>query len=67
MTAIVLSVLMLAGIALGIGGIVALHRRDTKKGALMLVLSFVAFANVVIWVAPTKDGRTLAQPGAMAR
>lgn len=46
---LVLSVLMLASVALGWGGIVTL-RRDRTRGRLMLVAALVALANVLIWV-----------------
>lgn len=52
-----LSVLMLAAIALGAGGMVLLVRhKDWKKGLLMLTAAAVMLANVLIWVAPVPKG-----------
>jgi glucose uptake protein GlcU len=53
MNATILSVLMLAGIALGIGGIYLItRRRDCKRGWLMIVAGVVMFLNVAIWTLP---------------
>lgn len=53
MSGTILSILMLAGIALGIGGIhLMVRRRDYKRGGLMIVAAVVMFANVVILVMP---------------
>jgi hypothetical protein len=53
MNATILSVLMLAGIALGIGGIhLIARRRDYKRGWLMIVAGVVMFLNVAIWTLP---------------
>lgn len=53
MNATILSVLMLAGIALGIGGIYLItRRRDYKRGWLMIVAGVVMFLNVAIWTLP---------------
>jgi hypothetical protein len=44
---------MLAGISLCGGGVYLLaKRRDTKRGALMIVAGCVMFANVAIWAMP---------------
>ena len=48
-----LSIMVLAAFALVGGGLYLLvKRRDTKRGALMLVAALVLLANVVIWTAP---------------
>jgi hypothetical protein len=48
--AIVLSVLMLAGLLLGGGGIwMMVSKRDHKRGWLMIIAATVMFANVAIW------------------
>ncbi|MDX3899543.1 MAG: hypothetical protein QHC40_03385 [Sphingobium sp.] len=53
MNGTILSILMLAGIALTGGGVYALvRRRDAKRGALMLVAGLVMFANVAIMTVP---------------
>ncbi|WP_420605781.1 hypothetical protein [Novosphingopyxis sp.] len=61
MTSIVLSALMIIGIAL-IAGAVFLWRRgdDRKRILLMVVAALVMFANVAIWAVPTDSGETLA-------
>lgn len=53
----VLSIMMLAAIALIVGAI-ALWRRtgETKNPLLMVVLAVIAIGNVLIWVIPTADG-----------
>lgn len=53
----ILSVLMLAGVALLIGAFY-LYRKglDRRKALLMLVAALVMFANVAIWLIPTQDG-----------
>ncbi|WP_189338310.1 hypothetical protein [Sphingobium sp. SCG-1] len=53
MNGTILSVLMLAGIALTGGGIYSLaKRRDRKQSVLMLVAGLVMFANVAIMTFP---------------
>ena len=45
-----LSILMLAALLLGWGGIYLLvKRQDRKKGTLMLVAAAVALGNVLVW------------------
>ncbi len=57
MTDIVLSIVMLAALAL-VGGAFALWRRtgQWKNPALMLVLAVIAVINVLIWTIPTSSG-----------
>ncbi|WP_164847446.1 hypothetical protein [Sphingobium algorifonticola] len=51
MSGTVLSILMLAGIALTGGGITMLAKNhDRKQAALMLVAGLVMFGNVAVWV-----------------
>jgi hypothetical protein len=59
----VLSIVMLAAIALVFGAI-ALWRRGGSRTqvALMLVLAAIMAGNVAIWVIPAKDGASLAEP-----
>jgi hypothetical protein len=60
MAATILSILMLAGLALLAGGLHLLIRRhDKKRGVLMLLAALVMFVNVAIWVAPTQTGKSL--------
>ncbi len=53
----VLSIIMLAGLAL-LAGAFWLWRRQgmVRQVWLMIVLAFVMFANVAIWLVPQKDG-----------
>lgn len=54
MAATILSLLMLAGIALSAGGIYLIgKKRDPKRGWLMITAAIVMFANVAIWAMPT--------------
>jgi len=53
MTGTILSILMLAGLALSAGGIYLIgKKRDPKRGWLMLLAAVVMFANVAIWAMP---------------
>jgi uncharacterized membrane protein len=55
MSGTILSFLMLAGIALTVGGAYLLiARKDAKRGWLMLVAAVVMFANVAIWAVPVR-------------
>jgi high-affinity Fe2+/Pb2+ permease len=69
MAATILSILMLAGIALLAGGLhLIIRKRDKKRGLLMLIAAAVMFGNVAIWLAPTQSGQTLSgQSGNEAR
>lgn len=57
MTDIVLSIVMLAALAL-LAGAFALWRRtgETKNPALMVLLAVIAVLNVLIWTLPGADG-----------
>ena len=54
---VVLSLLMLAVVAL-LAGAYYMWRRtgETKKPLLMVLLAAIAIANVLIWTVPTSDG-----------
>ncbi|GEM_PF-1198978 len=53
MSGTILSVLMLAGLALSIGGLYLIGwRRDPKRGWLMLAAAMVMFGNVAILTMP---------------
>jgi uncharacterized membrane protein len=58
MTEIVLSIVMLAAIAL-VAGAVVLWRRtgEVRNPALMVLLAVIAVANVLIWTLPTSGGQ----------
>ena len=50
---LVLSLLMLAGVLLGVGGIWLLAKGgDRKRALLMLAAALVMFFNVAVWVLP---------------
>lgn len=55
MAATILSIVMLAGIALSAGGIYLLvtKKGDRLRAWLMIVMAIVMFANVAIWAMPT--------------
>ncbi len=51
--ALTLSLLMLGGLVLGVGGLwMILRKGDPKRGWLMIVAAMVMFANVAIWTVP---------------
>ena len=56
MSGTILSILMLAGIALGVGGIYMIGwKQDAKRGWLMIVAAMVMFMNVMIWTVPVAE------------
>lgn len=57
MTDIVLSIVMLAALALVAGAIVLWRRTgEVKNPALMVLLAVIAVINVLIWTVPTESG-----------
>jgi hypothetical protein len=58
MTDIVLSIVMLAALAL-LAGAVVLWRRtgEVRNPALMVLLAVIAVANVLIWTLPDQSGK----------
>ena len=57
MTDIVLSIVMLAALALVAGAFVLWRRtRQVKQPALMVLLAVIAVLNVLIWTVPTSSG-----------
>lgn len=63
MAAMILSILMLAGMALTGGGIYAIvKKRDRKRGVLMIAAGLVMFANVAITAIPGPDLPVLDKP-----
>ncbi len=57
MTDIVLSIVMLAALALVAGAFVLWRRTgQMKQPALMVVLAVIAVLNVLIWTVPTSSG-----------
>lgn len=59
MTSFVLSLAMLASLALIAGAIVLLRRGLRKQPVLMLILAAVMIGNVVIWSIPVEGGSSL--------
>ena len=58
----VLSILMLAAIAMVLGAVYLWRQRGASKQVwLMLVLAIVLAANVAIWVVPSQEGTAPAQ------
>jgi drug/metabolite transporter superfamily protein YnfA len=59
MTDIVLSIVMLAALALMAGAVVLWRRtRQVKNPALMVLLAVIAVLNVLIWTVPNAGGET---------
>jgi drug/metabolite transporter superfamily protein YnfA len=57
MTDIVLSIVMLAALALVAGAFVLWRRTgEAKNPALMVLLAVIAVVNVLIWTVPTSSG-----------
>lgn len=57
MTDFVLSIVMLAALALIAGAFVYWRRTgELKQPALMVLLAVIAIVNVLIWTIPTSDG-----------
>jgi drug/metabolite transporter superfamily protein YnfA len=57
MTDTVLSIVMLAAIALVVGAFVLWRRTgEAKQPALMVLLAVIALLNVLIWTIPTSTG-----------
>ena len=57
----VLSVVMLAALALVAGAIYLWRREARKQAGLMLVLAMVMIVNVLIWTVPDSAGTTLVE------
>lgn len=54
---VVLSLVMLAAIALVLGAVVLWRRTgQAKQPALMVLLALIAIANVLIWTVPNEEG-----------
>lgn len=60
---VILSILMAAGLGLLAGSVVLFRRGERKKGLLMAAAALVMFANVAIWLIPTRDGAALIDAG----
>lgn len=60
MSDLVLSVTMLAIVAMLGGAVLAFRKGDRKRAGLMIVLAIVLALNVAIWTVPTPSGSALA-------
>jgi uncharacterized membrane-anchored protein len=56
----VLSILVLAALALVLGAIALWRQGGRRQAVLMLILSAIVAGNVALWVMPVQDGRSLA-------
>jgi len=50
----IMSILMLTGVLLTGGAVYVFRGGDRRRALLMLVAALVMFANVAIWLVPTK-------------
>lgn len=55
---LILSILMLAGLALCVGSVLAFRRGFKRQSVLMVIAALVMFANVGIWSLPTASGES---------
>ncbi len=55
---LIISIILLAAIALAGGAFVLWRKGITKQALLMAVLAFVMFINVAIWLVPMEGGQT---------
>lgn len=55
---LLLSVVMLGGLALLVACVFVFRAGDRRRALLMLVAALVMFANVAIWIIPVKEAPT---------
>lgn len=60
----IISLVILAALALGAGAFYLSRKGHTKQASLMALLAFIMVVNVAIWLIPTADGDTLADSAA---
>ena len=60
----VISLVILAAVALIAGAIVMLRRGNRKQAGLMALLAAVMIVNAAIWLVPTESGQSLADAAA---
>lgn len=63
---LILSIVILAALALMAGGVYLLRQGLRKQGLLMIVLSLVMLANAAIWLIPTQSGDSPREQAAAA-
>lgn len=60
----VLSIVVLAAIALVGGGLYLLRKGEKKQGGLMLLVALVMIGNVIVWTIPVPEAADGAPPAA---
>lgn len=55
---LIISIIVLAAVALGVGAFVLWRRGARRQAMLMAILAFIMIANVAIWLVPMEDGNT---------
>ncbi len=55
---LIISIIVLAAVALTVGGFVLWRKGFTRKAMLMGLLAFIMLANVAVWLVPMEDGNT---------
>ena len=60
----IVSIVILAAIALLAGAVFLFRRGNAKQAVLMAVLAAVMIANVAIWLIPTEGGESLSDVAA---
>ena len=60
----IISIVVLAAVALVAGAAVLLRRGEKKKAGLMAILAIVMILNAAIWLIPDADGDNLAEAAA---
>lgn len=58
---LILSIIVLAAIALAIGAFVLWRKGFNRQAMLMAILAFVMAVNVSIWLVPTEGGQSPAE------
>lgn len=61
---LIVSLVILAALALAGGAVVLLRKGQRKQAFLMVLLAVVMVANVAIWLVPTQSGESLADVAA---
>lgn len=54
----IISIIVLAAVALAVGAFVLWRKGITRQAMLMAILAFIMIANVAIWLVPMDDGNT---------
>lgn len=55
---LIISIIVLAAVALAVGAFVLWRKGATRQAMLMALLAFIMIANVAIWLVPMDDGNT---------